>query len=430
MATILPSKELTVSPKPVFNCIREFQLHQEYQTHHSRCVLQTMYRLDSILEILPDGKEIRSGIFSPNDKERSNSRAMMIDLLWSLDTQSYCIKALNFREWKFNLDLFKEELLMPGSSQDQALLMILQFISQFTTDSVIYNQCLEITNKLNNEIAIHLMAFNKKFRPKYGLFPEKHAFLNRMISFNPAWIFQTVKEKPKYWIQRIIYTYKSLSCDNCKPGAKRVRCAYLLNSLIEFCKLTKILGKNTDEIKFRDLFDYLDNILINIVGTLDEFARNKVFEHLSFFIKKLSENKYNTNVTESDILREPKTSLDIKMVDLLDNDVNGNNDAEVKYIISEVCNNISDEVYQNISTSASGNMELTEAFSFNISTSTSRNIELLEAFSFIVENDLVNLENQIHLYQCVIRNKINWISSSLEPGTTNCLSILASNTVK
>jgi hypothetical protein len=403
---LAPPPEKIFSQQNILAYIKKYQLGQHYQKCHKSLPFKILSSSD---------------IFSPDNKFRTFARTLVVDLLWSSDTQKYCIEIMNGPKWPNNgifiwlnnLDLIEEELLSPvDTTQYERLVMIFQFVAQFTTDSEIYDQCLEIAEKLRNQRMIHLMAFNKKFKSKHTAFPEKPPGLNRIKSFNPGSFFQPINNHLAYWSERIVYAYFSLSKD-CNKTTKLVTYVYLLNSLVEYNKLTKNLGPDEKEIDLEKVFTTLEVILGQALNGPNRETYNTIYEDVSKFIISL-DKKNSLVVTESDILQKPKSSQDIKLLDLIDislfnlidknvhqNDIRKfdwlyenihlNNETEVRYIISEVCNHVSDDVYN------------------DRSKTTSSNKELIEAFVFLSEKDMISLDNYLYLIGCATENKNQWI---------------------
>lgn len=365
--------------------IINFQIYSEYQKIHLDFMAEELSKLD---------------IFNIDDNKKSLDLILMCNLIWSPNTQKACIECMNNGSWIVNLNLIEKEInsLLINRYQLAYLTFILKFVGQFTTNFIVYNACILVVSKLaDSKNIIHMITFNKTFRPKYTLFPEKNTDLNRIACFNPCPFGTSDITNIKFYRQRIIFVYKLISENNyCNNALLKARQIYLLNSLIEYNKLTKEVNEN---INITDLFDTLIYICKDM-NIFDQSIYEKNSKSIMNVIKSIrtSPNTITAVMTEEDILQKNKIDPDLSMIDLLDLDmVNGDNNAEIIHILEEVSMNISDEIY-NAYTSKFSKCAISK-----------QNKELIEVFLFIMENNMVNKNNYAYLNMLAKINQNEWI---------------------
>lgn len=374
----------------------ELKLESKVKKIHVDCIGKTLSELN---------------IFDSDPTKKIIARSILSDLLWSRSTQQQCIDAMNDLTWSINLSMIKRELFEPMTNcyLYVHLILILKFIGQFTTDSNLYNGCLAILNKLDkNEDVVHMIAFNKKFRPTRSLIPPKLPGLNRITHFNPSYQIYSIDRNILYWENRILYVFKLIYDEihqivhnhaSLDIDSLRSKQLYLLVSVIEFTKITDPLFRYD---KFIDLTYILKSLRSICKKFRVEFFDQKSFNifriNLVKFINESDQVAISTN-SESDLLEQ--TKLNINIIDLLDADINGDNETEIKFIIDEMCKNfiVGNVVEEN----SLDDTELLEIYWFILTSITITNKELADAFWYLIDNDLMSQNNLEYLNESVIK---------------------------
>lgn len=371
----------------------DYKINQEYQKIHLGYMADILSKLN---------------IFDEDDNKKSLHLVQMCNLIWSKDTQKACITCMNNGSWIINLHLMEQEINSKTINGYQLayLTFIIKFAGQFTTDILLYNACLLIATKLeNNRNIIHMISFNKTFRPKHTLFPEKNPTLNRIACFNPSIYTASNIDKISFYKQRILYSYKLISENNyCNNALLKARQIYLLNSLIEYNKLITNSSKESDKINLNDLFNSLKNICRE-TNIFDLTICEKNCKSMTNIIKSIhsSTNSYSkttSNVSELDIIQINEIDSDITMIELLDMDtLNGDNNTEINHIILETSMNIADQIYNSYINKIKLSKYLISEY----------NKELITTFIFIVENKMMTKNNYAYLNMLAKINQNNWI---------------------
>ena len=369
----------------------DYRIHQEYQKIHLGYMANILSKLN---------------IFDEDDNKKSLNLVQICNLIWSKDTQKACIACMNNGSWIINLHLMEQEINSKTIKGYQLayLTFIIKFAGQFTTDILLYNACLLIARKLeNNSNIIHMISFNKTFRPKHTLFPEKNPTLNRIACFNPSIYTAPNIDKISYYKQRILYSYKVI-CENnyCNNALLKARQIYLLNSLIEYNKLITVLSGESEKVNLNDLFDSLKNICRE-TNIFDRTICEKNCKSMTNIIKSIyssTNSQMLSNVSELDIIQMDEINSDITMIELLDMDIlNGDNNTEINHIILETSMNITDQIHNSYMNKIKLSKYLVSEY----------NKELITTFIFIVENKMMNKNNYAYLNMLAKINQNNWI---------------------
>ena len=350
-----------VSIEGINSYIRNKNFLSEYNEIHSNCI-----------------KNIITGInlFTTNVKTRFLNRFFISSLLWT--HQKYCAENL---DKCFNIKSIKSELLETTENYCPFLYSIVKFIGQFTSEDAVHSTCVHIVQKLsgNHENIIHLFSFNKNFRPKHTLTPQKSVGFNRIIHFcsPPEEILCGNYQNPyydnyqnlRYHEWRTVNTYYELTKDiDCSDSFRKVKEIYFLNSLLEFYDYENEC--RTCEFKLSDISIFFDCIqkCLYFHNMFDEDIHNKIMESLKKMIIGIYSSDTIIEITESDILGK---FWDIDITSLFDLNDFKQNDEEVAYIINEIRTGIPDFVHPN-----QNNM-------------TKFDKKMVNAFIFMTENNLV-----------------------------------------
>lgn len=385
------------------NYVLKFNMFSEYQNIDSKYISEFLNTRNIFL-------------FNDQDlcfsQEFEDNLKMITCLIWSSSAQKSCIASMNDGKWKIDLIKIGDALLNVKYCKYYVyLISILKFVGQFTTNSIYYNFCIKIIDQLeNSQNLIHLIAFNKKFRPVHTLIPEKISPMNRIMSFNFAknsnsdHQLMTKTEHVIFYENRIKYIYNNISeIKNCNVSMLKAKYIYLLNSLIEYERIKALnkgdshdprsnyfIGIETliNEINLKDLFRTLTDILKEIQSDQDNY--NNICHGIFRMVRSINQNKINT--PESDIIQKNKINIPhFAIIDLLDTDSYADNEMEIYYIISEIYVHVTDSDFSNYENQCQFNKEL------------------IDAFVFISDKKLISKKNFSYLKMLYALGGQNWI---------------------
>lgn len=268
------------------------------------------------------------------------TRKFICFLLWSCP--DICAELMNDYRWKVDMDgIVKEFKTCCGigmSTETLLLYSIVKFIGQFTTNEKYFIYSLKIVQALPDYIdrkimsprqLEHLFSFNKQFKPKYCLKPDKIPGSNRLIDFYENGL--SVKFESQH--EKYQQLRKAISQKIYEQNENINTCLYYIESSYH------LFSKRTD------LFDFLKKIVV-------PFDENKS-EYLYRCAKSLFEKENNSNyvytcpksliekidssrnlINQFVLVKDIEQIISEKM-ELFDKDLNGQNHEEIIYVVKE-----------------------------------------------------------------------------------------------